>query len=401
MRFNTRDKKPNLYNIAALSTVTVILLTILFYLKETVLLALTAVIYLILVLILLIRAFIQQLEYNPYSYNSIFYSGFALFVFFILLNGIYLLSMVISSPSDYDVVNVLALFLDSAKFYMILSLPFIFIFSLALCISNISLIINEGRSLTNILGIILSFLLVGGNLILFKYDYYVSGSIKEIFIHDLIANTYAAIYLYFECMLIGTVIANAIVVRHEPDYDKDYMIILGCGLKKDGTPLPLLKGRIDRAIEFANKQKEANGKQLKFVTSGGQGEDEVVSESEAMKRYLMEHGIDEKLIIKEDKSTSTYENMAFSKEKIIAEKQDAKIAFSTTSYHVFRSGLFARRVKMKAEGVSAKTKWYFWPNAAVREFVGLLTKHKLKQFLIFIGMIILYLVLTVIRYMYL
>ncbi|MBQ4371691.1 MAG: hypothetical protein II803_04690, partial [Firmicutes bacterium] len=77
---------------------------------------------------------------------------------------------------------------------------------------------------------------------------------------------------------------------------------------------------------------------------------------------------------------------------------DAKIAFSTTNYHVFRSGLCARRVKMRAQGMGAKTRWWFWPNAAVREFVGLLTEHRLKQALIFTGMLIFYAAVTVASY---
>jgi uncharacterized SAM-binding protein YcdF (DUF218 family) len=91
--------------------------------------------------------------------------------------------------------------------------------------------------------------------------------------------------------------------------------------------------------------------------------------------------------------------MKFSKEKIMAIDPNAKIAYSTTNYHVFRSGLFARRVKMRAQGIGARTKWYFWPNAAVREFVGLLTQHRGKQILILGSMILLYLTLTFVVFM--
>ena len=90
--------------------------------------------------------------------------------------------------------------------------------------------------------------------------------------------------------------------------------------------------------------------------------------------------------------------MRFSKEKIWALDPKAKVAFCTTNYHVFRSGLFARRVKMRAVGMGAETKWYFWPNAAVREFVGLLTQHLDKQVLILGGMAAAYVILTVASY---
>ena len=112
----------------------------------------------------------------------------------------------------------------------------------------------------------------------------------------------------------------------------------------------------------------------------------------------MERGVPESRIIEEDRSTDTFENMRFSKDKIWALDPDGKIAFATTNYHVFRSGLFARRVKMRAVGMGAKTKWYFWPNAAVREFVGLLTAHRLKQALIIGGLVLSYIVLTLLSY---
>ena len=113
---------------------------------------------------------------------------------------------------------------------------------------------------------------------------------------------------------------------------------------------------------------------------------------------LTEAGVPEEQIIEEDQSTDTLENMKFSKEKIMARNPEAKVIFSTNGYHVFRSGIWARRVKMRAIGISAKTKWYFWPNAAVREFIGLLTEHRVKQIVIFASMILVHVVLTILYY---
>ena len=77
-----------------------------------------------------------------------------------------------------------------------------------------------------------------------------------------------------------------------------------------------------------------------------------------------------------------YQNMLFSKEKSLAVKPDAKVAYSTTNYHVFRSGLYARRVRMDAVGMGQPTRWWFWANATVRECVGLLTDNRRLQALI-------------------
>ena len=117
-----------------------------------------------------------------------------------------------------------------------------------------------------------------------------------------------------------------------------------------------------------------------------------------MGRYLAEQGVPAERMLLEDRSTDTAENMAFSKERILAVNPEGKIAFSTTNYHVFRSGLKARRVKMRALGMGCRSKWYFWPNAAVREFVGLLTQHRVKQGLILLGLLVSFAVLTVLNY---
>ncbi|MBR5046770.1 MAG: YdcF family protein [Eubacterium sp.] len=404
IQFDTLDKKPKVWNIAILSGIVwaVVIGLMLLPGSHPVLIEGILIAYFALVIVFLLNAFVKQIHYNPYSYNTIYYLGFSLFVLSILITHIVLTIRLIRHPDWYagnEIDNILGMLLGSAKTYMIFSSPFILIFSLGLCISNISLIRHERKRLVNVLGIILSFLLVGGEVFLFTFDYYTMGSLTEVLIHELVVNLFAAVYLYFECMLIGTIIANIIVVRYEPDRDKDFVIILGCGIRKDGSPTPLLKGRVDRAIRFREKQLEETGKDLIFVTSGGQGPNEVTSESASMKGYLLEQGIPEDRIIEENQSASTFENMKYSKEKILAVNSQGKVAFSTTNYHVFRSGLFARRVKMRAVGMGARTKWYFWPNAAVREFVGLLTEHRVKQGLIFGGMILTYVLMTIVVYM--
>ena len=401
LRFNSRDKKPNVWNIAILSFLVVILVVILARDPDhlpLLTLSILIVIYLILTLVFLIIAFFRQLQYNPYSYNSIYYAGFALFLFTILITHIIAMIRMIRFPNIYDLSSVLITLVSSAKNYMLISAPFVLVFSIALFISNISLLKHEGKRFQNFLGMILAVLMVAGEVFLFFSDYYVSGSQTEIMVHSILINLFASFYLYFESMVIGSIVINAIVAKYEPEKDMDFILILGCSLRKDGTPTPLLAGRIDRAYNFYRKQIEETGKAPILIPSGGQGNDEHNSESEAMAGYLLAKGVPAEHIIKEDQSRNTFENMQFSKEIIDAKQKEAKVAYSTTNYHVFRSGIYARRVKMKALGMGASTKWYFWPNAAVREFVGVLKYHKGKQILILGGMIVIYVLLTILAY---
>ena len=401
MKFDTRDKKPKLYMLMVMTIIAVVIIATLTYVdgeRFAITSCLIVAIHSFLAVCSFLWAFREQLRYNPYSYNTIFYLGFALFALSVMVTHAYLFINMKIYPEIYTGDTIVHTVLDSVKNYIRLSAPFILMFSAGLFVSNISLIRHEGRRFTNTLGSILGMLLLAGALVMIALDrkYLMAGN--ETMLRYLLENLFSAVYLYFECMLIGTIVADAIVARHEPDKDKDFLIVLGCALKKDGTPTPLLQGRLDRAIDFYNEQKKETGKELMFITSGGQGADEVIPESSAMKRYLMERGIPEERIIEENQSTSTYENMLFSKDKIREIDPEGKVAFSTTNYHVFRSGLFARWVKMRAVGMGADTKWYFWPNAAVREFIGLLTKHRVKQAVILLGMIFANIVLTLLAY---
>ena len=401
MKFDTRNKKPKLYNLL-LQALFVLLIVILLVQKNAqrhaALISALIGLFLLAAVGQLIAALFKQIQYNPYSYNTIYYMGFSLFLLAVAVMQLRITLLLVRYPQVYQANEILHILLDSAKNFMYYSSPFLLLFSAALCVSNISLIRHEGRRLVNILGILLSFLLVAGLVLLFLFDRYASGSRLQVMLHDLAANIFAAVYLYFECMLIGAIVADVIAARYEPEPDKDFLIVLGCGFRKDGSPSPLLRGRLDRALRFAEKQEAATGTAPIFVTSGGKGPDEVCSESACMKRYLLEQGVPEERILEEDRSTDTFENMKYSKAQIWKVNPQGKVAFATTNYHVFRSGLYARRVKMRAVGMGADTKWYFWPNASVREFVGLLTEHRGKQILIFGSLILTYTILTILAY---
>ncbi len=404
-RFDTRNKKPKLWSLLILSAVTALILALVLIIFgnshasvavcESLLCA-----YLTAALIILAVSFVHQMQYNPYSYNSIYYSGFFVFTAFVLISDIVIFIYTVLHPDQYqswrDIAGIL---MDSAKNFMSVTLPFMTVFAAGLLISNISLIRHEGKRFVNILGMILAVMIIAGEALLIFIDRMsMNGALAGSVTLDIICNIYAALFFYFECMLIGIIISSVIVIGYRMPYDRGYMIILGCGIRKDGTPTPILKGRIDRALGFRNDQLEKTGKDLVFVASGGKGPDEVISESECIRNYLITQGVPEDSVIMEDRSTDTMQNMKFSKEKIGYDANKDKVAFCTTNYHLFRSGLLSRRVKMRAAGICSVTRWYFWPNAAVREFVGLLVSHKLKQFIIIMSLILFYTVLTILIY---
>lgn len=133
------------------------------------------------------------------------------------------------------------------------------------------------------------------------------------------------------------------------------MIVLGAHVK--GTVLtkaPL--ERVRKALEYLEHNSET-----KAILSGGQGDGENITEAEAMKRYLAEHGIAEERLILEDRSTSTAENIRFSLKLI--ESKDMKIGIVTNHYHVFRGVAIARKAGCtRVYGIAApyRTRKLFW-----------------------------------------
>ena len=190
------------------------------------------------------------------------------------------------------------------------------------------------------------------------------------------------------------VVLYQIVPRH---YHQDYLIVLGAGLINGESVSPLLASRINRAITFAEKQVDKGRKMPKIIMSGGQGGDEKISEARAMANYAIEHGIKENYILLEDKSKNTYQNMVFSKK--VATKDFGSTSFKATffsnNYHIFRAGLYARKADLNANGVGSYTRFYFLPNAVIREFAGVFVMHK-KRHAIIIGIIALFCIIQAI-----
>lgn len=257
---------------------------------------------------------------------------------------------------------------------------------LLLGISNVELIRHEGFCLHNALSLLVAGLYGGGTIAV----YLVADRLRETVFVPLgldtdpvfvVLNTVIPLFLllvlcYFECILAGTGILGWLAARTIPAYDKDYIIILGCSIDKRGGLLPLLRGRVNRAVRFAWDQEIATGKALHYVPSGGQGPNEIMSEGSAMAFYLMTHGAEEYEVIPEKESRNTWENLCFSKKLIEERTPHPKVAFATTNYHILRSGILANKAGLDAQGIAGDTKWYFWPNGFVREFFGILAMER-------------------------
>ena len=121
----------------------------------------------------------------------------------------------------------------------------------------------------------------------------------------------AVIFVILQILIFGGMIGTA------PEH-LDYLIVLGAKVREDDISASL-KHRLDKAIRFAQEHPET-----KLILSGGQGKDEPTTEAQAMAEYLQYNGIAPEQILLEGQSTSTRENMAFSKALIEEQRQEEK-----------------------------------------------------------------------------
>ena len=310
-----------------------------------------------------------------FSYRATGELGFA---FFLLLSGIFHLGTALPFLRGENAGTVWSLLVGlivSAQTFMRWTAVLIGVFSLVLAVSNLVLIRHEGFRAPNLLAIAVALLIVGGA----AFGIWMSFSQLTFPLRNLLLNVYAGVFVYLECLLTATVIHALTAGRHEPAYDRDFVIVLGCRIRPDGTLYPLIRARVDRAIAFARAQEAAAGKRAVLVPSGGRGPDEPESEASAMARYMLAQGVAPEQILMEDRSKTTLENLRFSRSLIEARKPDARVAFSTSSYHVYRGGILAAESGWNVDGMGSRTVWQFWPNAFLREFIGLLASTRLQQ----------------------
>ena len=223
----------------------------------------------------LVECFIK----SRFSYFMVACGGIALFCSGIIALTVYYMQWMNTFRAFLN--NILS----TGEVFAYVAAPVMMIIALAISISNIWLLRKEGFRPQNMLGIALGVVWIAALWLLNMLSYAAYEWQNEAIQRVRIGICY--ILSFMTCMLLSTIVCAYLSAKRKPDFGKDYLVILGCCIRQDGTLTPILRGRVDAAIEFEKEQFAATGKHAKFVPSGGQGPDEVISESEAMRRYLL------------------------------------------------------------------------------------------------------------------
>lgn len=177
------------------------------------------------------------------------------------------------------------------------------------------------------------------------------------------------------CLIVGVCLMAGQNAKKPPP-GADAVIVLGAGLRGEEVSLTL-KLRLDAALGYL----DANPQAL-CVVSGGQGEGEVIPEAEAMRRYLERAGVGAGRILTEDRSTNTYENIAFSRAVLLdAFGREPSVVIATSDFHLFRGVSLARGAGFpEPQGLGGRSHPGLLPLYAVREVFGIAKDGLLGRF---------------------
>jgi len=192
---------------------------------------------------------------------------------------------------------------------------------------------------------------------------YLKKALKK-FYKPLIRAFYTAMALF--CIAFALV---CVYIINYPQYDiYDYpnlVIVLGAKTIRY-EPAAVLARRLDKAIETLKAHPGAL-----CIVAGGQGPDAIITEAAAMRQYLINHNIAEERIIKENRSSDTFQNLLFSREIIEQDNiNDGHIIILTSEFHIPRAMMLARRIFGDAYlyAVKADTPFALFSAGMTREF---------------------------------
>lgn len=167
---------------------------------------------------------------------------------------------------------------------------------------------------------------------------------------------------FFGCLILRDMDAD------EPEGEVT-LVVLGCQVNGE-TPSLALYSRLQAAEAFLNANPKAA-----CILSGGQGEGEWISEAEAMRRWLRERGISDDRLYLEDRSTSTAENLAYSKALAEREGLPTRFVIATSEFHLYRSRQMAADLGLDSFSCPGKTPDSLFFSQFVREILAVAKYH--------------------------
>lgn len=128
----------------------------------------------------------------------------------------------------------------------------------------------------------------------------------------------------------------------------DCALVLGAGVKDDGTPSDVLRDRLDAALSLYRQRRVSR------ILVSGDHRTRAYDEPNAMRRYLEARGVPREVIFMDHAGFDTYSSVWRAKHVFGAER----LVIVTQDFHLPRALFVARSLGMAAEGASADRRLY-------------------------------------------
>ena len=170
-----------------------------------------------------------------------------------------------------------------------------------------------------------------------------------IFLKTMVKCSFFILLIFFIILIaINTYVKNSVEDRiissiEAVNLKADCILVLGAGVRADGTPSPMLKDRLLEGIALYDMG--ASDRLLMSGDNTKKGYDEV----NTMKQYAIDHGVPSEHIFMDHAGISTYDSIYRAKEIFQAEK----IIIVSQKYHLYRALYISDSLGVDAYGVSA------------------------------------------------
>lgn len=246
---------------------------------------------------------------------------------------------------------------------------------------------DKGLKALNILNII--FLIIGIILLIWYLCPLAAGIFNEGSAAGVIASAFLITFSVFSAkiptvprnIIIALIAAFVLIIvapisfnmqkyaNYKTDEGAKTVIVLGCKVRGE-VPSKFLYDRCMAAVDYLNDNPDAV-----VIASGGQGAGEDISEAQCIENILLENGIEQSRIYKEDKSTNTSENIRLSKEIIKNNSLSEEVVIVTNEFHEYRAKLYCDREELLFHSKCSHTPRYSFLAFSTRELLGVV-KYK-------------------------
>ncbi|MBP2239458.1 uncharacterized SAM-binding protein YcdF (DUF218 family) [Cytobacillus eiseniae] len=177
-------------------------------------------------------------------------------------------------------------------------------------------------------------------------------------------------YLFIFCMILLIPLLIIFIIhiqiiqtaKQTPPASIPYLIVLGA--KVNGEEMSLsLRNRAQTALTYLNDHPDT-----KVIVTGGQGKGEKITEAEALQRFFIENKISMERILKEDRSTSTFENLKFTKDLYAIDEA----VIVSNDFHLYRATSFAKKLGIQGYPLAAETPLVVKTTLYIREYAAVI-----------------------------